>query len=68
MGEAGPDRTEAKRGRIRIPDVFAEVSERIRCRQAMHHLREVQESDRGSDYRVAYYYYTKGDRRAAAAR
>src|SRR4029077_19805078 len=31
-------------------------------------LREVQEVIAEGDYRVAYYYYTKGDKRAAAAR
>jgi outer membrane protein assembly factor BamD len=34
----------------------------------MQHLREVQEVIAEGDYRVAYYYYAKGDKRAAAAR
>jgi outer membrane protein assembly factor BamD len=34
----------------------------------MQHLREVQEVIAEGDFRVAYYYYVKGDRRAAAAR
>ena len=36
--------------------------------QAEQHLREVQEVLAEGDYRIGYYYYVKGDRRAAAAR
>ncbi|HYL64894.1 MAG TPA: outer membrane protein assembly factor BamD [Candidatus Methylomirabilis sp.] len=36
--------------------------------QAQQHLREVQEVLAEGDYRIGYYYYVKGDRRAAAAR
>jgi outer membrane protein assembly factor BamD len=36
--------------------------------QAEQHLREVQESLAEGQYRIAYYYYMKGDRRAAAGR
>jgi len=36
--------------------------------QAEQHLREVQEVLAEGQYRIAYYYYVKGDRRAAAGR
>src|SRR5262249_22132074 len=36
--------------------------------QAQQHLREVQEILAEGDFRIGYYYYLKGDRRAAAAR
>jgi outer membrane protein assembly factor BamD len=36
--------------------------------QAQQHLREVQEVLAEGDYRIGYYYYVKGDKRAAAAR
>jgi outer membrane protein assembly factor BamD len=36
--------------------------------QAEQHLREVQEVLADGQYRIAYYYYVKGDRRAAAGR
>jgi outer membrane protein assembly factor BamD len=36
--------------------------------QAEQHLREVQESLAEGQYRIAYYYYVKGDRKAAAGR
>lgn len=36
--------------------------------QAEQHLREVQEVIADGQYRIAYYYYVKGDRRAAAGR
>jgi outer membrane protein assembly factor BamD len=36
--------------------------------QAEQHLREVQESLAEGQYRIAYYYYLKGDRKAAAGR
>ncbi len=36
--------------------------------QAEQHLREVQEVLAEGDYRIGYYYYVKGDKRAAAAR
>ena len=34
--------------------------------QAEQHLREVQEVLAEGDYRIGYYYYVKGDKRAAA--
>jgi outer membrane protein assembly factor BamD len=36
--------------------------------QAQQHLREVQEILAEGEYRIGYYYYVKGDRRAAATR
>lgn len=36
--------------------------------QAKQHLREVQEVLAEGDYRIGYYYYVKGDKRAAATR
>ena len=36
--------------------------------QAQQHLREVQEVLAEGDYRIGYYYYMKGDKRAAATR
>ncbi len=36
--------------------------------QAQQHLREVQEVLAEGDYRIGYYYYVKGDKRAAATR
>ena len=38
------------------------------ARKAKQQLREVQEVIAEGDYRVGYYYYVKGDKRAAAAR
>src|SRR5258705_4830521 len=36
--------------------------------KAEQHLRDVQEIIAEGDYRIAYFYYVKGDKRAAAAR
>ena len=65
-----PDRdSDAREGRRRrIPDIFDEISEGSSGAGGEQHLREVQEVLAEGQFRIAYYYYVKGDRRAAAGR
>lgn len=68
MEKADRDRTEAKEAESEFQTFLEKYPKDPLADKAMQHLREVQEVIAEGDYRVALYYYTKGDRRAAAAR
>jgi outer membrane protein assembly factor BamD len=68
MEKPDRDRTEAKEAEAEFQTFLQKYPKDPLADKAMQHLREVQEVIAEGDYRVAYYYYTKGDRRAAAAR
>ncbi len=68
MEKPDRDRTEAKEAESEFQTFLQKYPKDPLADKAMQHLREVQEVIAEGDYRVAYYYYTKGDRRAAAAR
>jgi outer membrane protein assembly factor BamD len=68
MEKPDRDRTEAKQAESEFQTFLQKYPKDPLADKAMQHLREVQEVIAEGDYRVAYYYYTKGDQRAAAAR
>jgi outer membrane protein assembly factor BamD len=68
MEKPDRDRTEAKEAESEFQTFLQKYPKDPLADKAMQHLREVQEVIAEGDYRVAYYYYTKGDKRAAAAR
>ncbi len=68
MEKPDRDRTEAKEAENEFQTFLQKYPKDPLADKAMQHLREVQEVIAEGDYRVALYYYTKGDRRAAAAR
>jgi outer membrane protein assembly factor BamD len=68
MEKPDRDRTEAKEAESEFQTFLQKYPKDPLADKAMQHLREVQEIIAEGDYRVAYYYYTKGDKRAAAAR
>ncbi len=68
MEKPDRDRSEAKEAETEFQTFLQKYPKDPLVPKAMQHLREVQEVLAEGDYRVAYYYYVKGDRRAAAAR
>jgi outer membrane protein assembly factor BamD len=68
MEKPDRDRTEAKEAESEFQTFLQKYPKDPLADKAMQHLREVQEVIAEGDYRVAYYYYAKGDKRAAAAR
>jgi outer membrane protein assembly factor BamD len=68
MEKPDRDRTEAKEAEVEFQTFLQKYPKDPLADKAMQHLREVQEVIAEGDFRVAYYYYVKGDRRAAAAR
>ncbi len=68
MEKPDRDRTEAKEAEGEFQTFLQKYPKDPLADKAMQHLREVQEVIAEGDYRVAYYYYVKGDKRAAAAR
>jgi outer membrane protein assembly factor BamD len=68
MEKPDRDRSEAKEAETEFQTFLQKYPKDPLADKAMQHLREVQEVIAEGDYRVALYYYTKGDRRAAAAR
>jgi outer membrane protein assembly factor BamD len=68
MEKPDRDRTEAREAEREFQTFLQKYPKDPLADKAMQHLREVQEVIAEGDYRVAYYYYTKGDKRAAAAR
>ncbi|HSY32479.1 MAG TPA: outer membrane protein assembly factor BamD [Verrucomicrobiae bacterium] len=68
MEKPDRDRTEAKEAENEFQTFLLKYPKDPLADKAMQHLREVQEVIAEGDYRVAYYYYAKGDKRAAAAR
>jgi outer membrane protein assembly factor BamD len=68
MEKPDRDRTEAKEAEAEFQTFLQKYPKDPLADKAVQHLREVQEVIAEGDFRVAYYYYVKGDRRAAAAR
>jgi outer membrane protein assembly factor BamD len=68
MEKPDRDRTEAKEAEVEFQTFLQKYPKDPLADKAMQHLREVQEVIAEGDFRVAYYYYVKGDKRAAAAR
>jgi outer membrane protein assembly factor BamD len=62
------DRTEAKAAEEEFQTFLAKYPKDPLVPKAEQHLREVQEVLAEGDFRIGYYYYVKGDRRAAAGR
>jgi outer membrane protein assembly factor BamD len=68
MEKPDRDRTEAREAEAEFQTFLQKYPKDPLADKAMQHLREVQEIIAEGDFRVAYFYYVKGDRRAAAAR
>jgi outer membrane protein assembly factor BamD len=68
MEKPDRDRTEAKEAEVEFQTFLQKYPKDPLADKAMQHLREVQEVIAEGDFRVASYYYVKGDKRAAAAR
>lgn len=68
MEKPDRDRTEAKEAEVEFQTFLQKYPKDPLADKAMQHLREVQEVIAEGDFRVASYYYIKGDKRAAAAR
>jgi outer membrane protein assembly factor BamD len=68
MEKPDRDRSEAKEAETEFQTFLTKYPKDPLVDKAKQHLREVQEVIAEGDYRIALYYYTKGDRRASAAR
>jgi len=68
MEKPDRDRTEAKAAEEEFQTFLAKYPKDQLVPKAEQHLRVVQEVLAEGDYRIGYYYYVKGDRRAAAGR
>lgn len=68
MEKPDRDRTQAKEAETEFQTFLQKYAKDPLAPQAEQRLREVQELLAEGDYRIGYYYYVKGDRRAAAAR
>jgi outer membrane protein assembly factor BamD len=68
MEKPDRDRTEAKAAEEEYQTFLAKYPKDPLVPKAEQHLREVQEVLAEGDFRIGYYYYVKGDRRAAAGR
>src|SRR5271168_25251 len=68
MQKPDRDRTEAKLAEEEFQTFLQKYPNDALEANAEQRLREVQEVLAEGDYRIAYYYYVKGDKRAAAAR
>ena len=68
MEKPDRDRTHAKLAEEEFQTFLEKYPHDALAANAQQRLREVQEVLAEGDYRVGYYYYVKGDRRAAAAR
>jgi outer membrane protein assembly factor BamD len=68
MAKPDRDRTEGKAAEEEFQTFLAKYPSDPLARKAEQHLREVQEVLAEGDFRIGYYYYVKGDRRAAAGR
>src|SRR6266404_5738995 len=62
------DRTEAKAAEEEFQTFLAKYPKDPLVPKAEQHLREVQEVLAEGDFRIGYYYFVKGDRRASAGR
>jgi outer membrane protein assembly factor BamD len=68
MEKPDRDRTDAKAAEEEFQTFLAKYPKDPLVPKAEQHLREVQEVLAEGDYRIGYYYFVKGDRRAAAGR
>jgi outer membrane protein assembly factor BamD len=68
MEKPDRDRSQAKEAETEFQTFLQKYPRDPLAPQAEQRLREVQEILAEGDYRIGYYYYVKGDRRAAAAR
>jgi outer membrane protein assembly factor BamD len=68
MEKPDRDRTQARAAEEEFQTFLQKYPKDPLAPQAVQRLREVQEILAEGDYRIGYYYYVKGDRRAAAAR
>jgi outer membrane protein assembly factor BamD len=68
MEKPDRDRSQAKEAETEFQTFLQKYPKDPLAPQAEQRLREVQEILAEGDYRIGYYYYVKGDRRAAAAR
>ena len=68
MEKPDRDRTQARDAEEEFQIFLQKYANDPQAPKAEQHLREVQEVLAEGDYRVGYYYYVKGDKRAAAAR
>jgi outer membrane protein assembly factor BamD len=68
MAKPDRDNTHAKAAEEEFQTFLLKYPKDPLAPQAEQHLRDVQEVLAESQFRVAYYYYVKGDRRAAAGR
>jgi outer membrane protein assembly factor BamD len=68
MAKPDRDRTEAKASEEEFQTFLAKYPKDPLAPKAEQHLREVQEVLAEGDFRIGYYYYVKGDRRASAGR
>jgi outer membrane protein assembly factor BamD len=68
MEKPDRDRTEAKAAEEEFQTFLAKYPKDPLVPKAEQHLRVAQEVLAEGDYRIGYYYYVKGDRRAAAGR
>src|SRR5271168_1978197 len=68
MQKPDRDRTEARDAEDEFQTFLQKYPNDPLAGKAQQHLRDVQEVLAEGDYRIAYYYYVKGDKRAAASR
>jgi outer membrane protein assembly factor BamD len=68
MAKPDRDRTEAKAAEEELQTFLEKYPKDPLAPQAEQRLRNVQEIIAEGDYRIGYFYYVKGDQRAAAAR
>jgi outer membrane protein assembly factor BamD len=68
MEKPDRDRTEARSAEDEFQTFLQKYPNDPLADKAQQHLRDVQEVLAEGDYRIAYYYYVKGDKRAAGAR
>jgi len=68
MEKPDRDRTQAREAEDEFQTFISKYPNDPLAPKAEQHLREVQEVLAEGDYRIGYYYYVKGDRRAAAGR
>jgi outer membrane protein assembly factor BamD len=68
MAKPDRDRTEAKSAEEEFQTFLAKYPSDPLAPKAQQHLRDVQEVLAEGDFRIGYYYYVKGDRRASAGR
>jgi outer membrane protein assembly factor BamD len=68
MEKPDRDRTQARNAEDEFQTFLSKYPSDPLAPKAEQHLRDVQEVLAEGDYRIGYYYYVKGDRRAAAGR